>query len=323
MDKDKEDSQDAADRLSAVVANSLDTPAKTQDLARQAYQSRTQFHRLFRTVVEETPAAMRRRLLLERAAYQLAHTGMSVTDVALDANYGSLEAFTRAFRKAFRISPSRYRRMRDPHFHLPAPNKIHFFAPGFSTKEGVRGNMDLFDRFAGNDSWHTRRLLEYAGALTEEQLDRPLPTVVELLPWRESNKTLRQLLENIIFTKEVWTAALSGSDMDMNGPPKSERSPDAMLQRLEKTDAELHRILSDVRNRSAWDDTFIDALCEPAETFTFGGVFAHIMTFNAHRRLMALDALRQLGVQPEGFGDPMEYEESVAPWNQLVAHKTR
>ena len=87
--------QDTADRLCAIVANSLDTQAKTQDLARQAYQSRTQFHRLFRTVVEETPGAMRRRLLLERAAYQLAHTGMSVTDVALDANYGSLEAFTR------------------------------------------------------------------------------------------------------------------------------------------------------------------------------------------------------------------------------------
>ena len=181
--------------------------------------------------------------------------------------------------------------------------------------------MDLFDRFAGNDSWHTRRLLEYASTLAEEQLDRPLPMVVELLPWRESNKTLRQLLENIIFTKEVWTAALSGTEMDMNGLPKSQRSPKAMLQRLEKTDAELHRILGDVRNRSAWDDTFVDALCEPAETFTFGGVFAHIMTFNAHRRLMALDALRQLGVQTEGFGDPMEYEESVAPWNQEVAVK--
>jgi AraC family transcriptional regulator len=99
-------------------------------MARKAYQSRTQFHRLFRTVVEETPGAMRRGLLLERAAYQLAHTEMSVTDVALDANYGSLEAFTRAFRKAFRTSPSLYRRMRDPHFHLPASNKIHFFAPG-------------------------------------------------------------------------------------------------------------------------------------------------------------------------------------------------
>jgi AraC-like DNA-binding protein/uncharacterized damage-inducible protein DinB len=321
----KPDSQDTADRLSTIVANSLDTPAKTQDLARQAYQSRTQFHRLFRTVVEETPAAMRRRLLLERAAYQLAHTGMSVTDIALDANYGSLEAFTRAFRRAFRTSPSIYRRMRDPHFHLPASNKIHFFAPassakGSSTKGGI--DMDLFDRFAGNDSWHTRRLLEYASALTDEQLDRPLPTVVELLPWRESNKTLRQLLENIVFTKEVWTAALAGTDMDVSGPPKSQRSPQALLKRLEKTDAELHRILADIRNRSAWDDTFVDALCEPAETFTFGGVFAHIMTFNAHRRLMALDALRQLGIQTEGFGDPMEYEEHVAPWDQRVALKT-
>ena len=181
--------------------------------------------------------------------------------------------------------------------------------------------MDLFDRFAGNDSWHTRRLLDYAATLTDEQLDRPLPAVVEVLPWRESNKTLRQLLENIIFTKEVWTAALAGTNTDMN-PPKSQRSPKAMLQRLEKTDAELHRILSDVRKRSAWDDTFVDALCEPAETFTFGGVFAHIMTFIAHRRLMALDALRQLGVQTEGFGDPMEYEESVAPWNREVSVKT-
>ncbi|MGA7856563.1 MAG: helix-turn-helix transcriptional regulator, partial [Terracidiphilus sp.] len=223
----KADGQNTADRWSAIVANSLDTQARTQDLARQAYQSRTQFHKLFRTVVEETPAAMRRRLLLERAAYQLGHNEMSVTDIALDANYGSLEAFTRAFRKAFRISPSLYRRMRDPHFHLPAPNTIHFLAPassatGSSAKGGT--DMDLFDRFAGNDSWHTRRLLDYAGTLTEEQLDRPLPTVVELLPWRESNKTLRQLLENIVFTKEVWTAALSGAEMDMNGPPKSQRS---------------------------------------------------------------------------------------------------
>jgi AraC family transcriptional regulator len=320
----KADDQAPADRLSAIVVNSLDTQAKTQDLARQAYQSRTQFHRLFRTKVEETPAAMRRRLLLERAAFQLLHTEISVTDVALDANYGSLEAFTRAFRKAFRTSPSIYRRLRDPHFHLPTSNKIHFFALGSPSGSSTKGgrDMDLFDRFAGNDSWHTRRLLECAGTLTEEQLDRPLPTVVELLPWRESNKTLRQLLENIIFTKEVWAAALSGAEMDMNGPPKSQRSPQEMLQRLEKTDAELHRILSDVRNRSKWDDTFVDALCEPAETFTYGGVFAHIMTFNAHRRLMALDALRQLGVQTEGFGDPMEYEETVAPWSQTVTAST-
>src|SRR6185312_15175677 len=140
----KADGQDVAGRLSAIVANSLDTQAKTQDLARQAYQSRTQFHRLFRTVVEETPAAMRRRLLLERAAYQLAHTAMSVTEIALDANYNSLEAFARAFRTAFRMPPSIYRRLREPHFHLPTSNGIHFLAPGSLTEGGK--DMDLFDR---------------------------------------------------------------------------------------------------------------------------------------------------------------------------------
>jgi hypothetical protein len=45
------------------------------------------------------------------------------------------------------------------------------------------------------------------------------------------------------------------------------------------------------------------------------------MTFNAHRRLMALDALRQFGIETQGFGDPMEYEESVAPWSQQLAVK--
>ncbi len=318
---DKTGDRKTASRLPAVVVNSLDGHTTTGDLARQAYQSRTQFHRLFRAVVDETPAAMRRRLLLERAAYQLSHTRGSITDIALDANYGSLEAFTRAFGKAFRTSPSLYRRMGVTHFHLPASNNIHFLSPA-STPEGGK-SMDLFDRFAGNDSWHTRRLLEYASTLSNEKLDQPLASVVELLPWRESNKTLRQLLENIIFTKEVWTAALSGTDMDVNGPPPSERTPQAMLRRLENTDKDLHRIFRDVGNRSAWDETFVDALCEPAETFTFGGVFAHIMTFNAHRRLMALDALRQLGVQTEGFGDPMEYEESVAPWRQLSQESAR
>lgn len=302
-------------RLSGVVRDSLDDGQTTEEMARLVYQSRTQFHRVFRAIIEETPAAMRRRLLLERAAFELAHSAKSVTEIAIDANYGSLEAFTRAFRKAFRTSPSLFRRMRVNHIHLPAPNEIHF--AGFASHSKGATRMDLFDRFAGNDSWHTHKLLEYAGALNDEQLDRPLPAIVELLPWRESNRTLRQLLENIIFTKEVWAAALAGHDMPhINGTPPELRSPQAMRERLERTDEELHGIFKRVGARSGWDDTFVDALCEPAETFTFGGVFAHIMTFNAHRRLMALDALRQLGVKTEGYGDPMEYEQSVAPWNE-------
>ena len=180
--------------------------------------------------------------------------------------------------------------------------------------------MDLFDRFAGNDSWHTRKLLEYAATLPDEKLDQPLEAVVEMLPWRETTKTLRQILENIVFTKEVWAAALMGRDLpNLHGSPVSDRSPNRLLERLEKVDADLQQVFQDVRRRGGWDDVFVDALCEPAETFTFGGVFAHIMTFNGHRRLMALDALRRLGVETNDFGCPIEYERSVAPWKEYAA----
>ena len=178
--------------------------------------------------------------------------------------------------------------------------------------------MDLFHRFAGNDSWHTQKLLEAASTLTDEKLDQPLETATEILPWREKTDTLRNVLENIVYTKEVWAAALTDSQAVPGPTPKTERTPEIMLERLRKADADLERVFEEVRARGSWDETFVDALCEPPETFTFGGVFAHIMTFNGHRRLLALDALKRLGADIQGFGDPMEYEESVAPWNRDV-----
>ena len=174
--------------------------------------------------------------------------------------------------------------------------------------------MDLFDRFAGADSWHTRRLLEHARTLREEDLDRPLNSAVAVFGWTQPDKNLREILERIVQTKEVWTAALTGCDMpNMEDPPAEARTPRALLARFEKADAEFNRFLTDVRNRGAWDDTFVDALCEPPEKFTFGGMFTHVITFNAYRRLTALDALRRLGVNVEGVGCPMEYEMSVVP----------
>jgi AraC family transcriptional regulator len=94
-----------------VVLEWLDQQQDAKGHARHAYRSRTQFYRVFRVMIEEPPVAIRRRLLLERAAWQLSHTQLSVTEISLNANYGSHEAFTRAFRKAFRVSPGIYRRI--------------------------------------------------------------------------------------------------------------------------------------------------------------------------------------------------------------------
>ena len=302
--------RDDVEQLSGVVLESLDEEAGPDALARRAYRSRTQFFRVFRAVIDETPAAMRRRLLLERAAWQLGRTQYSVTRIALDAGYGSLEAFTRAFRKAFRISPSIYRRMGATHFHLPAPVAIHFGAP---TSRSGGDDIDLYDIFAGGESFHTRKLLEHARALTPEQLDAALHNKAYVFPWDSPAQSLRDLLRRLVQTKEVWTAALTGGAApNLNAETAEQGTPDALLARLEKVDAEFNRILSDVRNRNAWGDTFVDALCEPPETFTFGGMFAHVITFNTYQRLLALDALRRMGVKVEGFGCPSEYEASLA-----------
>jgi AraC family transcriptional regulator len=308
------------ERLTAVVLDSLDRDAGSDDLARRAYASRTQFFRIFRAVIDETPAAMRRRLLLERAAWQLGRTRHSITRVALDAGYGSLEAFTRAFGKAFRISPSLYRRMGATHFHLPAPVAIHFCAPmSLSTVGSARvdrsggDDMDLYEMFAGAESFHVRKLLEHARTLEPEQLDAPLGSPATVFPWDSPSRSLRDLLRRLVQTKEIWTAAITGGTFsDPNTEPPEQGTPDALIARLEKVDGEFNRILGDVQKRNAWGDTFVDALCEPPETFSFGGMFAHVITFNTYQRLLALDALRQLGVKVEGFGCPSEFEASLA-----------
>jgi uncharacterized damage-inducible protein DinB len=173
--------------------------------------------------------------------------------------------------------------------------------------------MDLFDIFAGQESWHTRRLLHLAETLTDEQLDSPLKNQVKIFPWDGPDQSLRQILDRMVLTKEVWAAALGGGSMPvMNNELREDRTPSAMLARVDKADAAFHSVLTDVHNRSAWGDTFVDALCEPPETFTFGGTFAHIITFNFYRRMLAIDALRHLGVTVEGFGCPEEYLASLA-----------
>jgi transcriptional regulator GlxA family with amidase domain len=53
--------------ISAAMLDSLDKAAGMDDLARRLYRSRSGFFRLFEALIEETPRAMRRRLLLERA----------------------------------------------------------------------------------------------------------------------------------------------------------------------------------------------------------------------------------------------------------------
>jgi AraC family transcriptional regulator len=116
------------ERLLAVlvyIQEHMDEPLSLEELARVAHFSPYHFHRIFRGMIGESVWEHVRRLRLERAAQQLRSRRESVTEIAFDAGYETLESFSRAFRAAFGTPPSTFRRNhRLP--QAPAPSGVHF-----------------------------------------------------------------------------------------------------------------------------------------------------------------------------------------------------
>ncbi len=78
-------------------------------LAGQGGLSAFHLHRVFSAAAGETPKQFTLRLRLARAAAMLLTSDDSVLDIALDCGFQSHEAFCRAFRKRFGMTPSDYR----------------------------------------------------------------------------------------------------------------------------------------------------------------------------------------------------------------------
>jgi AraC family transcriptional regulator len=87
----------------------LDGDASLDRLARRAGWSPFHLQRVFTRVVGETPKQYALRVRLESAAARLVATDESICDVAFAAGFASHEVFSRAFRRHFGQSPSRYR----------------------------------------------------------------------------------------------------------------------------------------------------------------------------------------------------------------------
>lgn len=299
------------DRLRDVVdavLEALDEGLDGAALAARAMLSPFHFNRLVRSGIGEAPATFRRRLLLERAAWQLAR-GASVTDAALEAGYDAVEAFSRAFTKAHGVAPSRF--ADEPReFRLAAPNAIHFHPPGGLLLPGSSRTttMDLSDRLVEHDYWHTMRLLDQAATLSDEALDRPVRPGFLVHEFEGPEPDVRTMLERIVFTKEVWTAAIGGRDF----PTDKARSIAAIKERLTTVQHQFTALVRRIRERNEWDDVFVDALCTPPVSFTFGSVIAHILDVSVIRRHNVVGALRDLGVKDVERRDPIEWERLIA-----------
>jgi AraC family transcriptional regulator len=79
------------------------------DIAKRAGISTWHFQRLFHQAVGETVGSYLRRRRLAESIEVLRHTPRKVIDIALDFQFGSAEAYSRAFKTEFGFSPKEFR----------------------------------------------------------------------------------------------------------------------------------------------------------------------------------------------------------------------
>jgi AraC-like DNA-binding protein len=292
----------------AAVADSLDEPQTTGcDLARQVHMSRSHFDRVVAAVAGESPSAFRRRLLLERAAYRLLAEDSGVLDLAIDAGYGSHEAFTRAFAKAYGMPPREWRREPSRRFFLAAPSGVHFQPPAGlrlpATKE-ARG-MDVLVRMVEHHVWLTGEMIERADRLSAAQLDERIELSVEGI---DDDVSIRYLLDRLVWQEEMWLASVDDRPFQVPECGIQVTTPIADLRtRHAEAGSRFVALVNRLNEEGRFDETFVDTTCEPPRVFTYGGMVAHVLTFAAHRRSLLVGAFHSAGITDLGFGDPMHF----------------
>ena len=292
---------DFVDHLAEALHDASVDEVSAEEWAARLHFSRFHFDRMIRSVAGEPPAAFRRRILLERAAYRMITTSAPLIDIAVEAGYGSHEAFTRAFTKAYGVGPAAWRR-RPGQLRIEAPSGVHFHPPGslrLPARDKVTA-MDLLTRMVEHHVWLTGEMVRVAERLSAEQLDQPIVLDVD-----DDRQTIRSLLSRLVGQMGMWNAALADREYDW-----SVEEHESLSSLRERLAVEGPTYLSHVRGvveHGRLDDTFVDALCEPAQVFTYGGMIAHVLTFAAHRRTLVALAFGSHGVEELGWGDPMTW----------------
>jgi AraC family transcriptional regulator len=105
--------QEIVERINKVVKyieQSIDREMSLDELAGLACFSPFHFQRVFKEVMDETPKQFIKRLRLEEAARIFAlNPRQKILEVAIKTGYQSLEAFSRAFKDYYSISPDHFR----------------------------------------------------------------------------------------------------------------------------------------------------------------------------------------------------------------------
>ncbi|MDO7907322.1 helix-turn-helix domain-containing protein [Paenibacillus sp. JX-17] len=152
-------------KVAAYVEDHLEEELTLQELARQADFSKFHFTRIFKALTRETLSEYIRKRRLTRAAADLVETDLPLIELALTYGYQSQEAFSRAFKQYFGLSPQRYRNQ-GIHYENLYKSSLNDVILQLK-REPVRGGH-RYEQSAG--FWTAGRVLE--GPVGNEQVSR-------------------------------------------------------------------------------------------------------------------------------------------------------
>ncbi|REL25857.1 AraC family transcriptional regulator [Thalassotalea euphylliae] len=96
------------------IEQHLDEKISVHQIAAAAHYSTYHYSRVFKALVGDTPKEYLRKRRLTMAARRLLTEEVGILELALDCQFDSQEAFTRAFKAQFNITPAQYRKINEP-----------------------------------------------------------------------------------------------------------------------------------------------------------------------------------------------------------------
>lgn len=107
-------------KAARFIGQHFDQPITVESVLEHVMASRRSLERRFEAALSRSPAAELRRVRVERAAYLLAQTQMSIAQIATSCGFASPTQLGRVFQRVMEQTPSNYRRRSRP----PAADEI-------------------------------------------------------------------------------------------------------------------------------------------------------------------------------------------------------
>ena len=131
---DNWDNINAVQRMQSYIEAHLHEPITLHMLAQAAGYSPWHAARIFKALTGKSPFEYIRAVRLSRAAVRLREEEVKIVDVAFDFVFDSHEGFTRAFSKAFGLTPQKYSREK-PAIKLFIPYNVRAYTLALQTGE--------------------------------------------------------------------------------------------------------------------------------------------------------------------------------------------